>query len=146
MRNRAEETRALFLQVTLFHISAVSRVLSLRLSQQPAAGLCLCQIYPLQYFISCFFNIYFNIILSSTSVTPILSLRVFQLNFRTITQKCYIYYIKSLNTLCTTLCKISASYSGWYWIELIYWCESWLSWFQDFAALFSRLTLHNRCR
>lgn len=38
--------------------------------KSPATGSFLCQIYPLHSFISCFFNIYFNFILLSTSVTP----------------------------------------------------------------------------
>ena len=98
VRGCEEETQALFYQVTSLHIPAGSYVLSLRLSQGPATGPSLCQIYPLHSFISSFFNIYSNSILLSTSVTPTYSLRVLQLNFRTFSPKCYVYYIKYLKT------------------------------------------------
>lgn len=99
-----------------------------------------CARYILHSFLSSFFNFYFHIILLSTSVTPTWFLWVLQLNFHTISHKCYVrtYYIKYWNPLCTTICTISASYSGWCWTELIHWCESRLSWLQDFAALLSR--------
>ena len=127
VRGCEEETQALFYQVTSLHIPAGSYVLSLRLSQGPATGPSLCQIYPLHSFISSFFNIYSNSILLSTSVTPTYSLRVLQLNFRTVSPKCYVYYIKCLKTLCNTLCIISSSYSGWCSVELIYWYKFRLS-------------------